>query len=215
VFSHVCEALREDDLARLRSWMDQQVHRARFTTWLVTVVRHLTVDWFRKRDGRRRLSLEAERLPPLRRRIFELVFLDRRGQVEAYALHRTGEAPALSFPEFLRELRATYAAATRSRRGALLRGTVPSVEVDEREVAAAEVSEQPWELRERLQQALATLSDHDRVVVQLYVVESLAAADVARMLRLPNPKAVYNQAYRALELLREHLERAGIRREDL
>jgi len=51
VFARVCEALREDDLRRLRSWAEQPQHRARFTTWLVTVVRHLTVDWFRHRDG--------------------------------------------------------------------------------------------------------------------------------------------------------------------
>ncbi|MDP3773134.1 MAG: hypothetical protein Q8Q85_02610 [Gemmatimonadales bacterium] len=57
VFARVCDALREDDLRRLRAWADQTTHRARFSTWLVTVVRNLTVDWFRHRDGRRRLSV--------------------------------------------------------------------------------------------------------------------------------------------------------------
>src|SRR5216117_4510623 len=56
VFARVCEALREDDLRRLRTYVAQPDHRARFSTWLVTVVRHLTVDWFRHRDVRRRLS---------------------------------------------------------------------------------------------------------------------------------------------------------------
>ena len=41
VFAQVCEALRADDLRRLRSYVDQPDHRARFSTWLVTVVRHL------------------------------------------------------------------------------------------------------------------------------------------------------------------------------
>src|SRR5437879_7096251 len=53
IFARVCEALRADDLRRLRCYVDQPDHRARFSTWLVTVVRHLTVDWFRHRDGRR------------------------------------------------------------------------------------------------------------------------------------------------------------------
>src|SRR2546426_566718 len=66
VFAQVCEALREDDLARLRCYVEQPFHGARFSTWLVTVVRHLTIDWFRHRDGRRRLSAVAERLPALR-----------------------------------------------------------------------------------------------------------------------------------------------------
>src|SRR2546427_8538567 len=86
VFARVCEALRADKLRRLRSWAEQPEHRARFSTWLVTVVRHLTVDWFRHRDGRQRLSVLARGLPPLRRRIFELVFRDQHSHIEAYEL---------------------------------------------------------------------------------------------------------------------------------
>src|SRR5690242_3741452 len=46
VFARICEALREDDLRRLRGYVDEPEHRARFSTWLVTVIRHITVDWF-------------------------------------------------------------------------------------------------------------------------------------------------------------------------
>ena len=121
VFARVCEALREDDLRRLRGYVAQPEHRARFSTWLVTVVRHLTVDWFRHRDGRRRLSAVAEALPALRRRIFEHIFLDQRSHVEAYELIRSGEAPGLAFRQYLVELRATYGAVTDGRRGLILK----------------------------------------------------------------------------------------------
>ena len=82
----VCEALRADRLRRLRSYLGEPVHRARFTTWLVSVVRNLTVDWFRHRDGRRRLGVLAEALSPLQRQVFEHVFLSRHSHVEAYEL---------------------------------------------------------------------------------------------------------------------------------
>ena len=52
VFAHVCEALRADDLARLRKYPTDGTARARFSTWLVTVVHRLSIDWFRHRDGR-------------------------------------------------------------------------------------------------------------------------------------------------------------------
>ena len=120
IFARVCEALRADDLARLRCYAEQPVRGARFSTWLVTVVRHLTIDWFRHRDGRRRLSTLADGLPPLRRRIFELVFFERRSGVEAYELLHAGDAPTLPFGAFLIELRETYKAATAGRRGRLL-----------------------------------------------------------------------------------------------
>src|SRR5437016_4475392 len=114
VFARVCEALREDDLARLRCYAEQPVHTARFSTWLVTVVRHLTIDWFRHRDGRRRLSALEERR-----------------------------------------------------------------------------------------------------AVALYVMDGRPAAEAARLLGLPNPKAVYSRVYRALSTLRRSLEQTGIHSGDL
>ena len=46
----------------------------------------------------------------------------------------------------------------------------------------------------------------------MYVVDQLPAAEVARIMGLPNAKAVYNHVYRALAVVKERLERAGIRR---
>ncbi|OLC87541.1 MAG: hypothetical protein AUG85_11140 [Gemmatimonadetes bacterium 13_1_20CM_4_66_11] len=217
VFARACEALRADDLRRLRSWVEQPEHRARFSTWLVTVVRHLTVDWFRHRDGRRRLSVVAEGLPPLRRRIFELVFLDRRSHIEAYELIHAGEAPTLTFREFLSELRATYHAVSTGRRGQVLRDLAPASEAvedlpaDPAGPSATGVAEQS----RLLERALAMLTPDDRLIVELYVLEELPAETVAKVLGLANAKAVYNRSYRALSLVREQLERAGVRREDL
>src|SRR5207245_5920774 len=121
VFARVCEVLREDDLARLRCYAQQPARGARFSTWLVTVVRNLTVDWFRHRDGRHRLSAIAADLPPLQQRIFECVFAAGRSHVEAYEqIAATESGGGLSFRTFLRELRATYRAVAARRRGALM-----------------------------------------------------------------------------------------------
>ena len=59
------------------------------------------------------------------------------------------------------------------------------------------------------------LTPDDRLIVELYVLEELPAETVAKVLGLANAKAVYNRSYRALSLVREQLERAGVRREDL
>lgn len=212
VFTRVCDALRENDLRRLRAWVEKPDHRARFSTWLVTVVRHLTIDWFRQRDGRRRLSAAAERLPPLQRRIFELVFLGRHSHVEAYELMRSTDVPALSFKEFLGQLRATYRAATDGRRAGVLREfggpAPPEAEPEAPSVPQADEGD-------LLAKALGALSSEDRVAVELYVQDELPATVVAKILGLPNAKAAYNRVYRALAELRARLEQAGVRREDL
>lgn len=217
VFTRACEALREDGLRKLRVYVEQPDHRARFSTWLVTVVRHLTVDWFRHKGGRARLSAVAQGLPPLQRRIFEHVFLEQRSHIEAYGLICTREAPALTYREFLAELRATYRAVTDGRRGRVLRdlGSAPTdvaaLPAPPPEPSAADVAEQG----RILEQALASLGPEDRLAVELYVMEALPAEAVAKVLGMANPKAVYNRVYRALAALREQLERAGVRREDL
>src|SRR5215208_889455 len=56
VFASVCEAFRQNDFARLRRCAAQLDPARPFSTLLVVVVRNLTIDWFRHRDGRQRLS---------------------------------------------------------------------------------------------------------------------------------------------------------------
>lgn len=202
VFARVCEALREADLKRLRTYLAQPNHTARFSTWLVTVVRNLTVDWFRHRDGRRRLSSVASSLPPLRRRIFEHVFLHKRSHVEAYELMRSTECIDLSFGQFLIEVSATYRAVGDGRRGRMLReliGPPPPVEACDDGVERAD------DRREDLDYALSALTPEERVAVQLYVVEEMPAESVAKVVGWPNAKAVYNHVYRALDLMRARL----------
>ena len=208
VFACVCEALREDDLQRLHSYVQQPTHRARFSTWLVTVVRNLTVDWFRHRDGRRRLSKVAAELPPLRRRIFDSVFLNKRSHVEAYELIKSVDGLDLSFGQFLAEVRATYRAVADGRRGSILRelgGPVPPLEDSNDETAT--VSER----REEVEEALCSLTVEERLAVELYVVEEMSAEAVAKVVGWANAKAVYNHVYRALGAMRTRLEQAGLR----
>jgi len=98
------------------------------------------------------------------------------------------------------------------RPGPLLRELVPRPPEPERESRnPAEVSE----LREWLNRLLESLSPEDRLTLELYIVDDLPAADIARVLGLSNAKAVYNRVYRSLEAMRLRLDNAGIAREDL
>jgi len=208
VFARVCEALRADNLRRLQSYVERPIHHARFSTWLVTVVRNLTVDWFRHRDGRRRLSAVAAELPPLRQRIFEHVFLDKRSHVEAYELMKSADGLDLPFGQFLGEVSGTYRAVTDGRRGRILRELGDPVPEHE---AAADDSAVARERRDELEAALSVLTPQERVAVELFVVEEMPADAVAKVLGWPNGKAVYNRVYRALATMRSSLEAAGLR----
>jgi len=182
VFARVCEALREDDLARLRCYAEQPMRGARFSTWLVTVVRHLTVDWFRHRDGRRRLSALADGLPPLRRRIFQLVFLEHRSGVEAYEELRARDAPTLPFGSFLVELREAYKAATVGRRGRVLRELGPPPGPEPARASTGVTVERS----DRLTQALRSLGAEGRQEDELDEMDGGAVAEFVHLHRSPN-----------------------------
>jgi RNA polymerase sigma factor (sigma-70 family) len=212
VFARACEALRADDYRRLRSYLDRQDHQARFSTWLVTVVRNLTVDWLREQLGRRQLPAVAQGLSTRQRGIFEHVFVRKRSHIEAYELLHAND-PALSYKEFLRELRATYRAVTQGRRGRVLRELAPPLPEDDETDDPSPLTQA--DARALVDRVLGTLTDEDRAAVVLFVIEGLPADQVATIVGLPNAKAVYNRVYRALASMRGDLDHAGIRREDL
>ena len=211
IFTHVCEALHADGMARLRRYMDSPQHTARFSTWLVVVVRNLAVDWYRGRDGRRRLTAAAERLSPVQQAIFREVFLHGLSHAETYEIVQSRDHTDLTFGRFLKELAAVYRAVgfRTPARWPPDREPDPAPAVEAHDGAAA------TEMRQILTRALAELSPVHQLAVQLYVIEELPAADVARVLGLPNVKAVYNCVYRALATARAELERAGYRRDML
>src|SRR5262245_51273117 len=104
VFSSVCAALYANDLARLRQYLNRPAHNARFSTWLVVVVRNLTIDWLRERDGRRR-SIAPPDLSEIQREIYSAVFLDGRSHREAYEIISSRAEADIGFSSFLREVR--------------------------------------------------------------------------------------------------------------
>jgi len=90
-------------------------------------------------------------------------------------------------------------------------GGTPPAEEEPAESSLGDIAD----TRALLERALGALSVEDRVAVELYIVEELPAADVARILGLPNAKAVHNRVYRALAAARASLAQVGVGRSDL
>ena len=59
-FAHVCGALSSNDLGRLTAYYNQATHTAKFSTWLVVVVRNQTIDWSRKHTTQPHVALSDE-----------------------------------------------------------------------------------------------------------------------------------------------------------
>jgi len=213
IFAHVCGRLRENDLARLKTFAFAAAPRASFATWLVAVLRNLIVDWFRSRDGRSRAQ-PPKSLSPLGRRIYELVFLEHRSHREACELVLLSSGDAGVTPgDCRRALREAQRAALNGAAGTLARpvAVAPIAEWVEVSVDAAAVGE----AGEALRIAMQSLDTVSQLAIQLFVVDEMPAADIAKVLGLGNAKTVYNKVYRGLAVVREALASRGIYKGDL
>lgn len=63
---------------------------------------------------------------------------------------------------------------------------------------------------QRLDEVLRTLDPDVRLAVQLFVVDEMPAAEIARHVGWPDAKTVYNRVYRALAVVRKGLALRGI-----
>jgi RNA polymerase sigma factor (sigma-70 family) len=205
-FAHVCHGLFARDMARLGRFSEEGPRTARFSTWLITVVHHQVVDWLRQENGRIRIKT-PEGLSPLQRGIFTQVFVLKRSHLEAYenACAADGE---LTFGAFLRELSVAYRLVESAHPRGVMRylAAPPPLE----DASTPEWTLDVTNIRGRLSEAMGSLPREQRLAIQLYVVEGLPAADVARTLGWPSEKTVYNRVYRSLTKLRAALEHAGI-----
>lgn len=212
VFSSVCQALSANDFARLRRYSGQSARGASVATWVVAVVRNLTIDWIRKQEGRRRISVPPM-LSPLQQEIYTAICINGCSYVEAFETIRARSGSLLSFPEFLRELRLTHRIAPCPGSGRERRPVHDSIS-QEIAAPAADPAETAESIR-RMAHLLASQPDDVRVAVELFIVERMSAAAVAGAVGWPNAKTVYNRVYRALASLRAGLEREGIGPGDL
>lgn len=206
VFAVVAGALSENDLARLRRFVDDPT-RGRFSTWLVAVVRNLTIDWLRRRDGRHQPNTAPPALSELQREIYTAVFLEGRTHIEAYEVISARRESPLTFRGFLHALRETYRLSPPT---SLASHTVASADWDKQIAAAASDAAERADASRHLSDAVATFPPAHRVALELFVIEGMAAAQVAHIVGWPNAKAVYNNIYRMLDALRVKLARAGV-----
>lgn len=213
VFGHVCEALRSDGLARLRKYPADGSARANCSTWLVTVVHRLGVDWFRKRDGRDQRRPPSS-LTPSQQDVYRAVFLERRPHLEAFEALRRRAGSSLTYYGFVEDLRAAQRVhrSTPTSIRAITVAVSPSIPDPAPGEDAVIVD---GETRDRVNQLLAGLGNDERLALDLYVVQQMAADDVARTVGWPDAKAVYNRVSRLLKSLRQKLSDEGVAPGDL
>jgi RNA polymerase sigma factor (sigma-70 family) len=203
VFADVCGQLSTDNMSRLAQHDDKGA--ARFSTWLVTVVQHLAIDWVRHRDGRQRITT-PDNLSPLQKFIFDRIVREHCTYVEAYELAIQSVHRDLPFRQFMKEVRSMFTILERRSGGAVHYFPGPPDSLSQTAPLAYETVSVA-DSASKVTAALDELPSDERLAIQLFIVEELPAASVAKIVGWTNSKAVYNRVYRILEKLRRELHR--------
>jgi RNA polymerase sigma factor (sigma-70 family) len=211
VFSATCQAFVADDFARLRAASAVARCGTHLRPWIVTVVRRLAIDWRRRQEGRRRVTIPPG-LKDLQRSMFTLHCIEGRSLMETFELLRSRGQTAMPFHLFLREAQALGRITPCPGSPVRPRRHEPLSE----DLAVAGPDLAVWaDTAQHLQSALEELPPDVRLAISLFVVDGMAAAEVAGIVGWSGAKAVYNRVYRALGGLRERLLRAGVSADDL
>jgi RNA polymerase sigma factor (sigma-70 family) len=158
----VIEALLEDEHRRLRQFDARQ--GARFTSWLIVVVRRLCLDQYRCRYGRVQSDSEAANESHRNRRALSDLVSDE------LTLQTLEDRTHCSPDSLLRK----------------------------------------YELSQRLDDALASLTTEDRLLLRLRFEDDLPVPRIARLIGAQSPFILYRRIDRILHALRKSLEEAGV-----
>lgn len=198
----------EDDYAVLRKFRGE----SDLKTFITTVVTRHASAYSRERLGRWRPSAEAERRGPPAPMLEMLVRRDGYTLAQAAEKLRTSGATTFTDRELARLLadlpeRAPLRPVQVAADPVLEAAQAPSRA--DAGVAAAESAHRHGALQAALHRAMERLTPEERAIVQLYYVDDLSAADVARALRLEQ-KPLYRRIPRLRDTLRGYLEEEGI-----
>ena len=197
-----------------------------FRPWLAVVARNLAIDVLRSLHGRPTPPRAVTRMSPLRQRLFQLLYRERRELVQAWELLRgTGEY-AGEFADLALE-----AAALEDELPASARITAAGRPRTQRGFSGAEEEEGPAEPADQsaaepdslvsqraahavLGELLSGFDGKERLLLRAFHLDGMNAKDTARLTGL-TPRAVYDRAAALIERLRRGLSERGLGPDDL
>ena len=213
-YVHACGELSNDGFRRLLRY--QPDGRAKFQTWLTTVVANLCVDWRRRQHGRFRPIKVIAGLPEVDQLVYRCLYV--RGMPRDECLHvLQARFPALT-ERGLAEINARlFSLLTPQQRWQLSVRTTSMLPLDEASTPDAdepnvqpedpgpgpeELSQSEQE-RRQLETAMASLPPQQRLLLRLRYQQNLTLEEVARLMRLPDPFRANRQIQAALHALAE------------
>lgn len=223
-FLYVCGQLCDDGFRRLLRFNTRG--RAKFRTWLTSVVFNLCVDWHRREYGRVRMLPAIAALPAFDQAVYRLAVDQGMSKESCYQVLRV-DFPDIDRRAIDRSLGRVYSILTprqhwqmsvRSRRRKQRHGNDPPTAVErlpDQGPGPEGHAEQKQEL-EALRAALSGLPSKQRLLIQLRFQEGLSLEKIAQLQQLGDSSRAWRHIQSAIEALSRQLSenQAGVRRKN-
>lgn len=196
--------------------------RCRFDTWLAVVVRNLAIDVLRSWHGRRMLPRSVSRRPRWHQSLYRLVYWEGRSVAEAYEVLVTGEEFEGSLAEVadtIHDLHATLPASSRLPLPRVVSLEVPAAAGDEEGTTMelpdttapdAESGQVADDARTRLSGIMSRLDPNERLLLRMYFLEGVGAAELVQVVGVRSRSQVYTKVHGLLDRLRKALRDEGL-----
>jgi len=208
-FLYICEKLCEHRFRRLQKF--NVLGKASFQTWLVAMVFNLCVDWHRSEFGRVQMLPAISALPAFDRKVYQLSF------EQAIPIETCFQTLKADFPDLTREqlssaIGRVYNVLTPRQRwqinvrirqrnpGKIDPNLLPSLDTGPEDDARSRQESND------LQQAMSSLSQDQRLLLQLRFRQGLTLKKIAEIMQLGDPFRVRRDLQNALDLLSDYLK---------
>lgn len=208
--SYVRFRLVDDEYSVLRKFSG----RSSLRTYIKVVVANAYIDYRIKQSGKWRPSAAARRFGRVGRLLD--AYLNRDGHSRGEAVQRLASRDDVdeSEPELLRMANEIPQRVGRNFTRLDESARLPAPTVADDRVRNLERDETLKRAADALEQALSTLSDQDRAMVLLHIVDGMTVASIARTMKLEQ-KPLYRRLSSIRDRLRELLEESGVDRSTL
>jgi RNA polymerase sigma factor (sigma-70 family) len=232
LYAYTLEQLKSNGCQKLNGYFDK--HRSfNFQTWIAVVVRNCCMDWFRQRDGRKRLLKSIEELSPLDQQIFKYIYQQGFSIEAALGMVNNLSGKKMTFVELAsrsEEIKKLLQKKTRWKLENEWKEILPALSLESFENGERKKSQQvPSQQNnpdpenqflqsaalKKLQEMMANLPTEDKLILHLHFYKGLTLKEIARILKLRNVWQVHRKLHKVLNVLQQKMQKENIELSDM
>ena len=232
LYTYILEQLKSNGNQKLTGYFEKKRNLS-FKTWTAVVVRNCCMDWFRQKNGRKRLLKSIEELSPRDQQIFNCIYQQGFSFEAAIEVLNNLSEKKLTIEELAsraEEIKKLLQKKTRWKLENEWREILPALSLESFENGEIKKSRQEPSQQDdpdpenqflqsaalkKLQEIMATLPAEKKLILHLHFYKGLTLQEMTNLLKYKNIWQVHRKLHKALKELQKKLLEENIELSDL